>query len=106
LAVRRRVKLVGAVAVIKSSSKKPIAITQALSVTVVIDGGLGINVPPVAAVGLATSSGVVVSTFLKANAICTEVEDSPVAVVSGVAPIILYDHLKLGEPLVPFCPAV
>jgi hypothetical protein len=87
LAVRRSVKLVGAVAVTKSSSRYPIAITHAFAVTVVIDGGFGIPEVFVALVGDVASKGVVVSTPLKAIAICTEDDDKPVAVVSGVDPI-------------------
>jgi hypothetical protein len=56
--------LVGAVAVTRSSSNIPMATTTAPLVTVVIDGGSGIPVVFVAAVGDAVSNGVVVLTPL------------------------------------------
>jgi hypothetical protein len=62
-------------------------------VTGVITGGFGIPEEPFAIVAAGTSSGVVGLTPLYAKAMCTEVDDNPVAVVSGVGPIILYDHL-------------
>jgi hypothetical protein len=77
------------VAVKTSSSINPIATIIHPLVTGVIDGGFGIPEVLLAIVGGVTSKGVVGLTPRYANAICTDPEDNPVAVVSGVGPIIL-----------------
>ena len=68
---------------------KATATTIELFVVVVIDGGSQSSLSSVVLVGAATSRSVVVLTPLKTIAIDTVFDDKLLAVVSGVAPILL-----------------